>query len=218
MVIGASGNYDTDASDDELSGRGSGFAYIYSAAKGGANWALKQRPGASDAAAMNTLGSAAAINARYTIVAAYIKIEAQGAVYVYGTTDGGERWGQAQKLVAVDGREDEFFGSCVDVQVDVMAVGTMWHRFTFMFALRTTWKRTQKIVTSPCSNITSPLNVPISASTMVIAERRYGPDSGITYNYGTTNGCKSGDFLPLIVASDAISCNTDMRPVWTVIA
>jgi hypothetical protein len=116
MAVGASGN----------NGGNSGAVYLYEKDEEGA-WIFNQKIMASDSSFFNYFGYSVSVTDEYLAVSS-IDIEYEtGAVYVYSLDDAGN-WGNEQKIVAVDGVEEDRFGEEVVLKYGVLAVGAPGNR------------------------------------------------------------------------------------------
>ncbi|MBP7473657.1 MAG: FG-GAP repeat protein, partial [Pyrinomonadaceae bacterium] len=100
-----------------------GSAYIFVGS--GANWTEQQRLVASDGAASDIFGYSVAISGETAVVGAYQDDQGansdQGSAYVYVRS--GTTWTEQQKLIAVDGAADDYFGNAVAIDGNAVVIG-----------------------------------------------------------------------------------------------
>lgn len=199
VVIGAEGD-DERASD-------AGAAYIYTTGDSGATWDPVQKLTASDAAENDRFGHSVAMFGDHIVVSAIRDDDVatdSGAVYIYRTAQGAQRWVQQRKLVAADAAPDTFFGRSVAIEGNIVVVGTQLSA-VYVFAQREgRWTQTQKIV--PRDLTTSLLSAAISGKSMVIgafSDDHGSYNAGSIYVYETTTGGETWDFVQKLGAPDA---------------
>jgi hypothetical protein len=109
-------------------GQQAGAAYLYARDQGGAgNWGEVAKLTAADPKPFQVFGSAVAVGADTAIVGAGCDNQlgsCAGAAYVFERDEGGAgAWGQAQKLLASDGKGGDFFGNTADIEGNLAIVG-----------------------------------------------------------------------------------------------
>ena len=116
---------DADSLDREMN---AGAAYVYH--KSGENWEFQKKLLASDRDAYDQFGCSVAIDGNTIAVGAYMEdhdpddLNAKwqtGSAYVFGFN--GSAWVQSQKIVASERWDWDNFGSAIDIEGDVIAVG-----------------------------------------------------------------------------------------------
>jgi hypothetical protein len=113
IVVGASG-------DDHPGGdrNGTAFVFVWS----GFSWELQDTLAALDAGDQDFFGGSAAISGDTIVVGSdYQGVDHHGAAYVFVRS--GAVWSQQAKLVALDGAENDYFGSAVAISGDTVVVG-----------------------------------------------------------------------------------------------
>lgn len=131
--VAVSGDTAVVGSDlDDVGANGNqGSVYIFERNLGGAgNWGELRKVVASDGATTDQFGEAVAIDGDTLIVGAFTDDVAsnnnQGSAYIFERNTGGaNNWGQVKKLVASDGAGADLFGNTVDVDGDVVIVGSV---------------------------------------------------------------------------------------------
>jgi len=98
---------------------GQGSAYVFT--RSSTSWTQQQKLTANDGARGDRFGDAVALNGDTLVAGADGVNGDQGAVYVFVRS--GAAWTRRQKLVAIDGRSDEFFGQSVALSGDTLLVG-----------------------------------------------------------------------------------------------
>jgi hypothetical protein len=125
---------------------------------------LLQTLSSGDGSTDDGFGAAVAASDNTAAVGAPSDADGRGAVYVF--TRQGKQWVQQQKLISIDGRSDEQFGSAVSLQDHLLAIGApggpamsdslceneggsgVAYVFTFGGG---TWSESQKIDTPHCA-------------------------------------------------------------------
>ena len=108
-----------------------GSAYVFSRNQGGANnWGEVKKLIASDGAAIDNFGLAAAVDGDTIVVGAFSDgvgvNNVQGSAYVFSRNQGGaNNWGEVKKLIASDGAAIDEFGWSVAVNGDTIVVGSL---------------------------------------------------------------------------------------------
>ncbi len=109
--------------DDGTAGSDQGSAYVF--VRSGGVWTQQQKLLASDAAALDNLGSSVGISGETVVVGASqddgAAGSAQGSAYVFVRSGG--VWTQQQKLEASDAAELDFFGDMVGISGEAIVVG-----------------------------------------------------------------------------------------------
>jgi hypothetical protein len=102
-----------------------GAAYVFERNEGGAdNWGQVTILAAGDGAARDSFGSSVSITEENVLVGASGDENYRGAAYLFARNEGDpDNWGQLGKLIAADGSAGDFFGSSVDLDADIVAVG-----------------------------------------------------------------------------------------------
>ena len=111
---------------DDDGGSASGSAYVYRF--DGIDWVEEAKLTADDAAAGDEFGSAVAVSYNRVVVGAWHDDDFgsnSGAAYVFQYN--GASWNQIAKLLPPDGAAGDVFGSCVAVELDLIAVGAPRH-------------------------------------------------------------------------------------------
>jgi len=125
-----------------------GAAYVFT--RSGNAWLLARELTASDGGPSNYFGESVAVSADGgTIVVGASNSSNPGAAYVF--TGSGSNWTEAQKLTAVGGAGNNYFGSSVAVSTDgsVIAVGAEGAAAAYMFTKSgSTWSQIQKLISS----------------------------------------------------------------------
>ena len=151
---------DADSLDREMD---AGAAYVYH--KSGENWEFQKKLLASDRDAYDQFGSSVAIDGNTIAVGAHMEdhdadgLNAEwqtGSAYVFGFD--GSAWVQSQKIVASERWDWDLFGSSIDIDGDVIAVGarqedhdTLAANYVadagavYIFEKSGTWLETEKI-------------------------------------------------------------------------
>jgi hypothetical protein len=118
IVVGA------DSTDDNGSLSGSAYVYRFD----GANWTQEQKLLAADREAGDRFGTSVAVVKDIILVGAYSDDEDVvdvginfGSAYVFEFSGG--LWNEEQKLTASDGDANDFFGTSVAIDGDVIVVG-----------------------------------------------------------------------------------------------
>lgn len=101
-------------------GNVAGSAYVFD--RDGASWAEDSKLLASDGTAGDAFGKSVAVSGDAVAVGATDRAKHAGAVYVFRNAEGS--WTQEVTLTATSGASGDFFGSSVDMEGDVVAVGS----------------------------------------------------------------------------------------------
>ncbi len=116
------------APDNDDGGNGAGSAYVFEF--NGTSWVQRTKLNAFDAAAVDNYGASVALSGNVAVIAARFDDDAcptladcdSGAVYVYRYN--GANWDFEQKITAHDAAAEDEFGYDVDIEDDVMVVGS----------------------------------------------------------------------------------------------
>jgi hypothetical protein len=113
--------------DDE--GYDAGAVYVLQRNSGGAgNWGEVAKLTASDAQANDEFGRAVAVDGDVVVVGTTGEDSLgskAGAAYVFHRNSGGvDNWGEVKKIMASDGGMEDYFGTSVSVDGDVIVVGS----------------------------------------------------------------------------------------------
>jgi cyclophilin family peptidyl-prolyl cis-trans isomerase len=100
-----------------------GSAYIFEYNDG--NWIQQAKLTASDGTAGDNFGSSVSISANHAIVAAPRDNSNTGSAYIFEYNDG--NWTQQAKLLAYDGKTEDWFGHSVSISGDCAIVGAKLH-------------------------------------------------------------------------------------------
>jgi hypothetical protein len=111
MVVGA--NADDDSGDE------SGSAYVFVRSAG--VWSQDAKLTASDGTAGDDFGYSVAISGTTVVIGAPLSGNATGSAYVFVRTESG--WVQQAKLTALDGDDEDQFGTSVAVTGPLVAIG-----------------------------------------------------------------------------------------------
>jgi len=109
-----------------------GAAYVFYRDHGGADaWGQVAKLSADDGAYQDEFGISVSVNGDTAVVGAELADVGynsdQGAAYAfYRNLGGADAWGQAVKLTAADGGDDDRFGDSVSVSGDIVVVGAFW--------------------------------------------------------------------------------------------
>ncbi len=104
-------------------GDSSGAAYVFHF--DGQSWVEQARLTASDAAAGDQFGRSVTIDGNTVAIGARFDDDrgsSSGSVYVFRRS--GQQWSQTEKIVPLDGRFGDHFGTSVSLLAEVLAVGT----------------------------------------------------------------------------------------------
>jgi hypothetical protein len=129
MAVAVSGDVAiVGAPSEDGAGVTRGAAYVFERGFGGFNnWGQRKKLTASDAQDLDSLGGAVAISGDIAVVGAAGEDGAgtnRGAAYVFERHLGGaDNWGQRKKLGASDAGDNDWFGSAVAVDGDLVIVG-----------------------------------------------------------------------------------------------
>jgi hypothetical protein len=107
--------------DDDM-GSNTGSVYIYK--NDGSSWIEDQKLTTTDSDIFFGFGVTASINEKYAIIGAPYADDLgynSGAVYIFKNNGGS--WTEDQKLTASDGDADNWFGRCVSMDEDYIAIG-----------------------------------------------------------------------------------------------
>ncbi|MGB7760052.1 MAG: hypothetical protein WBL61_09495 [Bryobacteraceae bacterium] len=96
-----------------------GAAYVF--VRSGGVWGQQQELTASDGVANDYFGQSVSVSGDTALIAAYGKISAKGAAYVFVRSGGA--WSQQQELAASDGAPNDIFGDSVSVSGDTAVIG-----------------------------------------------------------------------------------------------
>lgn len=110
----------------------SGSAHVYTAR--GSVWKFSQELTASDGEAQDRFGISVAISEDVAVVGASSDDDLgrqSGSVYVFHRE--GSSWTEAQKLTASDGKPGDLFGYTVDIDDDVLIVGSWQQNAMYVF-------------------------------------------------------------------------------------
>lgn len=97
-----------------------GAAYVYDGS--GGTWTYAQKLTASDGGIGDIFAYSIAFDGTRAMFGAYANNGYQGAVYVFGQTNGG--WAETQKLVAADGASNTYFGYATALSGSTLLVGS----------------------------------------------------------------------------------------------
>eukprot|EP01043_Picozoa_sp_COSAG02_P069712 COSAG02_NODE_12062_length_1604_cov_64.968771_1_plen_362_part_00 len=113
--------------DNNAGGNEAGAVYVFVHDAGSGAWSEAQKLLASDGSQDDVFGWSVAVDGEVLVVGAYGDDNAggndAGAVYVFVRDAGSGAWSEAQKLLASDGSQDDFFGWSVAVDGEVLVVG-----------------------------------------------------------------------------------------------
>jgi hypothetical protein len=108
-------------------GTNAGAAHVFVRDVGSGAWVEAQQLLASDGAESDYFGNSVAVDGEVVVVGAAnsdsVGGQDAGAAYVFVRDAGSGAWVEAQKLLASDGAQNEFFGSSVAVDGEVVVVG-----------------------------------------------------------------------------------------------
>jgi cyclophilin family peptidyl-prolyl cis-trans isomerase len=100
-----------------------GSAYIFEYSDG--NWIQQAKLTASDGTAGDNFGGSVSISANHAIVAAPRDDSNTGSAYIFEYNDG--NWTQQAKLLAYEGKTEDWFGQSVSISGDCAIVGAKLH-------------------------------------------------------------------------------------------
>jgi uncharacterized protein (DUF2345 family) len=102
-----------------------GAAYVFSRHAGGTNtWGEVRKITASDGVAGDTFGTSIDVQGDTIVVGAPFDESSRGAAYVFERNQGGTNtWGQVRKLTESGGSTNDYFGSSVSIDGDIIVVG-----------------------------------------------------------------------------------------------
>ena len=130
-----------------------GAAYVYDGSSG--TWTNTQKLSASDGGIGDIFGFSIAFDGTHAMIGAYANNGYQGAVYVFGQSNG--TWAQTQKLVAADGASNTYFGYATALSGSKLLVGswganpggndTQGSAYIFTES-NGTWSQTQELIAS----------------------------------------------------------------------
>jgi hypothetical protein len=120
VIIGASG--DTDNGLDEETEYGAGAAYIF--VHNGTTWEQQYKLLAPDGEGGDSFGRRVAIYGDTVVVGSHLD-DSSGSAYVFARE--GIEWTFRQKLTAIDGAADDFFGLAVSIWEQTVVVGAYGH-------------------------------------------------------------------------------------------
>jgi hypothetical protein len=181
--------------DDTAAGADAGSAHVF--VRSGSTWALQQSLAASDSAAGDWFGWAAAVSGDTVAVGANYDDnpggENAGAVYVFTRT--GTVWTELQKLTAADGQPAADFGSSLAFSGNTLLVGALAEDLpsavnagsAYVFVRPgLTWSQQQKLTpVNPTSGDLMGASVALSVDTAVVGAPRddtpEGLDEGSVY-------------------------------------
>ncbi|NWH04496.1 CARDB domain-containing protein [Desulfobacter latus] len=199
VVVGANG--------DDDNGLGSGSAYIFCRDQGGTDaWGQAAKITASDGVWGDYFGWSVSIDGDTVVVGAPgddnedqdpYYIDDFGSAYIfYRDQSGTDAWGQAAKITASDGAEDDSFGDSVSIDGDTVVVGAPWDDdndsnsgSTYIFCRDQSgtdaWEQAAKITASDgLAGDNFGRSVSIDGDTVVVGAPRdddNGSNSGSTY-------------------------------------
>jgi hypothetical protein len=107
---------------DDDAGNNSGSAYVFR--YNGTSWVEEAKLTASDTAEYDRFGCSVSISGETVVVGAWGDDDAgpnSGSAYVFRYN--GSSWVEEDKLIASDGAADDFFGSSVSINGDIVVVG-----------------------------------------------------------------------------------------------
>lgn len=110
------------AHQDDVSFSNQGSAYVFT--RSGTNWSQQAKLTASDGAAFDAFGNAAALFDDTVLIGASqhdVDFAEQGSAYVFVRS--GTSWSQQARLTSSDGAQGDFFGESVALSADTAIVG-----------------------------------------------------------------------------------------------
>jgi hypothetical protein len=169
--------------------RSKGAAYVF--VRGGGTWTEQQKLTASDGGALDYFGLSVAISGDKLVIGAFgADIGAnsfQGAAYVFERGSG--IWFEQQKLTALDGAANRYFGFSVTIEADTVVVGApgagglKGAAYIFTRGDRS-WAEQKKLTAlNGTTNDQFGSSVGVSANTMMIGARR--SDIGLNADQGS---------------------------------
>jgi len=184
-------------------GAGAGAAYIFT--RSGNAWIQQQKLTAYDSAAFDSFGYSVAISGDTVVVGAYLDDTGggtnAGSAYVFTRSLG--VWALQQKLIAIDGTQDDRFGNSVGISGDTIIVGAFGDDWVlgaahsgsaYIFTrITNTWSQQQKLRASDGAAYDAFGNsVAISGDTAIIgaftdSTVSGGPDAGSAYLFVRNN-------------------------------
>nr|VFK22784.1 MAG: Disaggregatase related repeat-containing protein [Candidatus Kentron sp. LPFa]VFK35211.1 MAG: Disaggregatase related repeat-containing protein [Candidatus Kentron sp. LPFa] len=131
-AVSIAGDYAIVGARYDDNGSGSGLVYdagsVYIFARNGETWSQQAKLLASDGAQSDYFGCSVSIAGDYAIVGAINdddKGDDSGSAYIFKRN--GTSWTQQAKLLASDGKADDWFGHSVSIAGDYAVVGAGWH-------------------------------------------------------------------------------------------
>jgi hypothetical protein len=171
--VAASGDTVIVGADGDDNGQGSAYVFVRS----GATWTEQQKLTALDGVAGDLFGCSVAVSDATAVVGARSNgiggNPFQGSAYVFERS--GATWTEQQKLTALDGVANAFFGSSVAVSGDTAVVGAVYgDDSAYVFARGgTTWTQRQKLTASDGAEYKAfGESVAISGGTVVVGAGR----------------------------------------------
>ena len=111
---------------DDVAGRDSGSAYIFTS-DGSGSWTEQAKLTASDGAEYDAFGRSVAVSGDTAVIGAYhddVAGRDSGSAYVF-TSDGSGSWTQQGKLTASDAASSDNFGDSVAISGDTVVIGAL---------------------------------------------------------------------------------------------
>ncbi len=129
-----------------------GAAYVF--VRSGTTWSQQQKLVAADGATRDQFGMSVALADDTVLIgapgAAGNQNPVQGAAYLF--VQNGTTWSQQQKLVAVNGTENNLFGRSVALDGDTAVISSsmgdnIWHGLAYLFVRSgSTWRQQQQLI------------------------------------------------------------------------
>jgi len=113
-----------DIEDREGGGYRAGAMYIYT--RGEQGWQQRQKLIAGDSGENARFGAGVAVRDERAVVGAEFANPDVGTGAVYAYEFNGEQWTEVQKLVPMDGRRGDYFGSALAMDESILVVGAQW--------------------------------------------------------------------------------------------
>lgn len=183
---------------------GEGKAFLFKKDQGGANnWGLVTTLQGVGGAADDNFGASVAISGSFALVGASMNDEKglnAGAAYVFNKDQGGiDAWGQVVKLTGSDTQEGDMFGTTVDLEGNVAAVGAPLNDekglnagAAYIFDGGNSWNQSKKLTAGDANTLDNyGVSVSVSGTTLAVGSNMdddKGANSGSVYVYDQNQG------------------------------
>jgi|GEM_PF-1142410 len=183
---------------------GEGKAFLFKKDQGGANkWGLVTTLEGTGGAADDNFGASVAISGQFALVGASMNDEKglnAGAAYVFNKDQGGiDAWGQVIKLTGSDTQEGDMFGTTVDLDGNVAAVGAPLNDekglnagAVYLFNGGNSWNQSKKLTAGDANTLDNyGVSVSVSGTTLAVGANMdddKGTNSGSVYVYDQNQG------------------------------